>query len=119
MPGFRYLLTEAARKLASDPRLRAKATEVFEQEIKPRAQAAWEEAKPRAKAALEDAKPRAKAAWDEAKPRAKAAWDGAKPKLRAAKDELREVARDSPAADRAREFAAKLKARWDDRRKDG
>ena len=50
MPGFRYLLTEAARKLASDPRLRAKATEVFEQEIKPRAQAAWEEAKPRAQA---------------------------------------------------------------------
>ena len=54
---LRRLLFYAARRIASDPRLRAKAAEVFESEVKPRAQAAWRQTKPKleaAKAELED-----------------------------------------------------------------
>ncbi len=40
------LLMSAARRIAPDPRGRAKAAEVMETEIKPRAQAAWRQAKP-------------------------------------------------------------------------
>lgn len=40
------LLMSAARRIAADPRVRAKAAEVMETEIKPRAQAAWRQAKP-------------------------------------------------------------------------
>ncbi len=51
------LLWRAAKRIASDPRVRAKATEVFEREVKPRAEAAWRQTKPRldaAKTELED-----------------------------------------------------------------
>ena len=41
------LLMSAARRIAADPRIRAKAAEVMETEIKPRAEAAWRQAKPR------------------------------------------------------------------------
>lgn len=54
---LRRMLFHTARRLASDPRLRAKAAEVLEHEVKPRAEAAWREIKPRleaAKAELED-----------------------------------------------------------------
>ncbi len=51
------LLLRAAKRIASDPRVRAKATEVFEREVKPRAEAAWRQTKPRldtAKSELRD-----------------------------------------------------------------
>ena len=41
------LLMNAAKRIAADPRIRAKAAEVMETEIKPRAEAAWRQAKPR------------------------------------------------------------------------
>ncbi len=41
------LLMSAAKRIAADPRLRAKAAEVMETEIKPRAEAAWRRAKPK------------------------------------------------------------------------
>ena len=57
MPIFRRLLVEAARRAAADPRVRAKAAEVIQTEVKPRAEAAWRNAKPKlaaAKAELQD-----------------------------------------------------------------
>ena len=54
---FPRLLLHAARRLASDPRVRAKAAEVFDKEVKPRAEAAWRRTKPKidsAKAELRD-----------------------------------------------------------------
>lgn len=53
---LRRLLFDAARKVASDPRIRAKAADVFEREVKPRAKAAWAETKPRLEAARDDIK---------------------------------------------------------------
>ncbi len=41
------LLMSAAKRIAADPRLRAKAAEVMQTEIKPRAEAAWRPAKPK------------------------------------------------------------------------
>ncbi|MFQ5940066.1 MAG: hypothetical protein ACE5KL_08395 [Alphaproteobacteria bacterium] len=54
---LRRLVLHAARRIASDPRVQAKAAEVFEKEVKPRAKAAWRQTKPRldaAKAELQD-----------------------------------------------------------------
>ncbi len=48
------LLFHAARKAAADPRVKAKAAEVFEHGVKPRAKAAWAAAKPRLQAARDD-----------------------------------------------------------------
>ena len=53
---LRRLLFNAARKAAADPRIRAKVAEVFEQEVKPRAKAAWAETKPKLEAARDDVK---------------------------------------------------------------
>ncbi len=53
---LRRLLFHAARKAAADPRVRAKAAEVFEREVKPRAKAVWAETKPRLEAARDDIK---------------------------------------------------------------
>ncbi len=53
---LRRLLFNAARKAAADPRVRAKAADVYEREVKPRAKAAWAEAKPRLEAARDDVK---------------------------------------------------------------
>ena len=50
------LLFDVARKAAADPRVRAKAVDVFEREVKPRATAAWAETKPRLDAARDDIK---------------------------------------------------------------
>ena len=47
MPILRTLLTHAARRLASDPRARKIATDTYQNEVKPRAEAAWKTAKPR------------------------------------------------------------------------
>ncbi len=57
MPLLPQLILRAAKRIASDPRVRAKATEVFEREVKPRAEAAWRRTKPRfdtAKSELRD-----------------------------------------------------------------
>lgn len=54
MPILRRLLIQAAAKIASDPRLRAKAAEVVARDVKPRAEAAWRKAKPKLEAARED-----------------------------------------------------------------
>lgn len=48
---FRGVLTSVARYLASDPRVQAKATKIIENEVKPRAEAAWRETKPKLDAA--------------------------------------------------------------------
>ncbi len=41
------LLLGAAKRIAADPRLRAKAAEVMETKVKPRVEAAWRQAKPK------------------------------------------------------------------------
>jgi len=41
------LLAQAAAKLASNPRVRAKAAEVVEREVKPRAAEVWRQTKPK------------------------------------------------------------------------
>ena len=56
MPLLRQALFYAARRLASDPRLRRRAAEVLENEVKPRAQAALREVKPKVRAVREDLK---------------------------------------------------------------
>ncbi len=43
---LRRFLIQAARQVAADPRVQAKAAQVFESEVKPRAAAAWKQAKP-------------------------------------------------------------------------
>jgi hypothetical protein len=53
---LRRLLINAARKAAADPRVQAKAADIYEREVKPRAKAAWAEAKPRLEAARDDVK---------------------------------------------------------------
>ena len=54
MPFLRQLLWRAAAKVASDPELRAKAAEVVNREVVPRAEAAWEQTKPKLEAARQD-----------------------------------------------------------------
>ena len=53
---LRRLLFSAARKAAADPRVRAKAADVLERKIMPRATAAWAETTPRLDAARDDIK---------------------------------------------------------------
>lgn len=51
------LLWHVAKRIASNPRVRARASEVYEGQVKPRAEAAWRQTKPRldaAKAELRD-----------------------------------------------------------------
>ncbi len=47
MSGIRRLLARVARRLAADPRVRGKAQEVFEKEVKPRAEVAWKQMEPK------------------------------------------------------------------------
>ena len=54
MPFMRGVLTSVARYLASNPRVQAKATDIIEKEVKPRAEAAWRETKPKLDAAKND-----------------------------------------------------------------
>lgn len=51
----RFLL-HAARRVASNPRTREKAAELFETEVKPRAEEAWRKTKPTIERATEEAK---------------------------------------------------------------
>lgn len=57
MSVFRRLLIQAAKQIAANPQVQAKAAEVIETQVKPRAEAAWRNTKPKlasAKAELED-----------------------------------------------------------------
>ena len=65
---LRRLLFNAARKAAADPRVRAKAADVFETTVKPRAEAAWAEAKPRLDAVRDELKQAAAAVDPRADP---------------------------------------------------
>ncbi len=51
---LRSLLFRAARRAAADPRVQAKAAELYQREVKPRAEAAWADAKPKLDAARRD-----------------------------------------------------------------
>lgn len=54
---LRYLLIKAAKQIAMDPRVQAKAVEIIQTEIKPRAIGIWRDTKPKltsAKAELEE-----------------------------------------------------------------
>ncbi len=62
MIGLRRLLMQAATRLAANPRMRAKAGELYEREVKPRARAAWDDAKPTVEAAKKDLREAAAAA---------------------------------------------------------
>lgn len=62
MPFLRQLVREVTRRAAQDPRVRETAKKLFEDEIRPRAQSAWEKAKPEVEAAWEMAKPEVEAA---------------------------------------------------------
>ncbi len=48
---LRRLLVHAAARLTSDPRVRAKAADVLEHEVKPRVAAAWRQTRPKLEAA--------------------------------------------------------------------
>ncbi len=87
---FRRLLFYAASWIASNPRVRAKAAEVFEREVKPRAEEAWRKAKPK--------------------------LDAAKAEIDAAKAEIEDIAREADPRENPRKFAAKLKERLLDRK---
>ncbi len=51
---LRRILGLAARRIAADPKVRAKAAEVVERELRPRAEAAMRVAKPRLEAARDE-----------------------------------------------------------------
>jgi hypothetical protein len=63
MPRLGRLLVAAARRIAADPRVRAKVSEVVENDIKPKAKEVWRKNKPKveAKAAEWNEKVRQKA----------------------------------------------------------
>ena len=76
---LRRLLWHAARYIALDPRARAKAAELLEKEVKPRARAAWRQAKPKldaAKAELRDAAREANPPGGKVEPKAEVAICG-------------------------------------------
>ena len=54
---FNHFLWRLGVRVASDPRVRAKAAEIYQDEVKPRADSAWQQAKPKidaAKAEIEE-----------------------------------------------------------------
>ena len=59
---LRRMLFRAAVRVAGDPRLRAKARDVFDKEVRPRAENAWRRAEPRLDSARSDLREAAKAA---------------------------------------------------------
>ena len=61
MPLLRRAIMMAAQRLAADPRVRQKAAEVVETEVKPRAKAAWREVEPKMQAVRDDIKDTARA----------------------------------------------------------
>ncbi len=59
---MRRMLFRAAVRVASDPKVRARARDVFDQEVRPRAENAWRRAEPHLDAARSDLLEAAKAA---------------------------------------------------------
>lgn len=70
---LRRLLVGAVARLASDPRVRARAADVLEHEVKPRAAAAWLRTKPKLEAVREELRDIAAEADPRENPRAFAA----------------------------------------------
>jgi hypothetical protein len=70
---FNRLLAQAAAKLARDPRIRAKAAEVVEREVVPRAAAAWARTRPKLESARDELRDIAEEADPREDPRAFAA----------------------------------------------
>ena len=60
---LRQLLVHAATKLTSDPRIRAKAADVLEHEVKPRAAVAWSHTRPKLEAARDNLIPVSKSQY--------------------------------------------------------
>ena len=89
MPLFRRLLAAAVQRIAADPRARAKAAEVYENEVKPRAEAAWQKNKPKVEAA----------------------WQQNKPKVEAKAADLKEYARKKATRENLEKLADKVKQR--------
>lgn len=79
---LRRLVIRAAQELAASPEARAKASQVLEEDIKPRARKAWQQAQ-------EDIKPRAKKAWQQAQPEIENAKQGFKSYAKKLRDEYR------------------------------
>lgn len=79
---LRRLVVRAAQELAANPEARAKASQVLEENIKPRARKAWQQAQ-------EDIKPRAKKAWQQAQPEIENAKQGFKSYAKKLRDEYR------------------------------
>lgn len=79
---LRRLVVRAAQELAANPEARAKASQVLEENIKPRAKKAWQQAQ-------EDIKPRAKKAWQQAQPEIENAKQGFKSYAKKLRDEYR------------------------------
>ena len=79
---LRRLVMRAAQELAANPEARAKASQVLEENIKPRARKAWQQAQ-------EDIKPRAKKAWQQAQPEIENAKQGFKSYAKKLRDEYR------------------------------
>ncbi len=79
---LRRLVIRAAQELAANPEARAKASQVLEEDIKPRARKAWQQAQ-------EDIKPRAKKAWQQAQPEIENAKQGVKSYAKKLRDEYR------------------------------
>lgn len=79
---LRRLVIRAAQELAANPEARAKASQVLEEDIKPRARKAWQQAQ-------EDIKPRAKKAWQQAQPEIENAKQGFKSYAKKLRDEYR------------------------------
>ncbi len=86
---LRRLLWHATKYIALDPRARAKAADVSEKEVKPRARAAWRRTKPK--------------------------LDAAKAEMDAAKAELKDIAAETDPRKNPRQFAARVKRRFLDR----
>ncbi len=51
---LRRLRVHAAARLTSDPRVRAKAADILEHEVKPRATVAWRQTRPKLEAARDE-----------------------------------------------------------------
>ncbi len=86
---LRRLLWHAARHIALDPRARAKAAEMYEKEVKPRARAAWRQARPK--------------------------LDAAKAEMDTARAALKDIAAETDPRKNPRQFAARVKRRFLDR----
>lgn len=54
MPVLRHLFWNVAKRVASDPRVQARAAEVYDNSVKPKAQEAWRRVKPRIAAARDE-----------------------------------------------------------------